>query len=126
MIKIALTTTAIGLAMCVAAAAETTKWSVTETNAVGIKVASGTWTLNNEGGKLSGSANMQFDSGKTLDYKLEGTVEGETYTVNLVDRTDEKKDCVWTGKPAATASGRVLTGDAKCGSSKFTIRAGMQ
>lgn len=126
MIKIALTTTAIGLAMCVAAAAETTKWSVTETNAVGIKVASGTWTLNNEGGKLSGSANMQFDSGKTLDYKLEGTVEGETYTVNLVDRTDEKKDCVWTGKPAATASGRVLNGEAKCGSSKFTIRAGMQ
>lgn len=126
MIKIALTTTAIGLAMCVAAAAETTKWSTTETNAVGIKVASGTWTLNNDGGKLSGSANMQFDNGKTLEYKLDGTAEGEAYTLNLVDRTDDKKNCVWTGKPAATASGRVLNGEAKCDGSKFTIRAGQQ
>ncbi|MGD9542689.1 MAG: hypothetical protein AB7F41_02410 [Methylocystis sp.] len=126
MIKIALTTTAIGLAMCVAAAAETTKWSVTESNAVGIKVASGTWTLNNEGGKVSGSASMQFDTGKTLDYKLEGTAEGEAFTLNLVDRTDDKKNCVWTGKPAATASGHVLSGEVKCDNSKFVIRAGKQ
>ncbi|MGD9658265.1 MAG: hypothetical protein AB7U61_11635 [Methylocystis sp.] len=126
MIKIALTSTAIGLAMCAAAAAETTKWSVTETNAVGIKVASGTWTLENAGGKLSGAANLQFDNGKMLDYKLEGTAEGEAYTVNLVDRTDDKKNCVWTGKPAATASGRVLSGEVKCDGSKFTIRAGQQ
>ncbi|MGE0234284.1 MAG: hypothetical protein AB7P43_02675 [Methylocystis sp.] len=126
MIKIALTTTAIGLAMCAAAAAENTKWSVTETNAVGIKVASGTWTLDNAGGKLSGAANLQFDNGKMLDYKLEGTAEGEAYTVNLVDRTDDKKNCVWTGKPAATASGHVLSGEVKCDGSKFTIRAGQQ
>jgi len=126
MIKIALTTTAIGLAMCVVAAAETTKWNATETNAVGIKSASGTWTLNNDGGKLSGSANMQFDSGKTLDYKLDGTAEGEVYTIKLVDRTDDKKNCVWTGKPAATASGRVLNGDVKCDNSKFSIRVGLQ
>ncbi|MFO1124383.1 MAG: hypothetical protein U1E25_03165 [Methylocystis sp.] len=125
MIKIALTTTAIGLAMCVAAAAETTKWSATETNAVGIKSASGTWVLNNEGGKVTGTASMQFDNGKTLDYKLDGTAEGEVYTLNLVDRTDDKKNCVWTGKPAS-AGGRVLNGDVKCDNSKFSVRAGLQ
>jgi hypothetical protein len=69
---------------------------------------------------------LQFDNGKTLDYKLDGTLEGEVYTIKLVDRTDDKKNCVWTGKPAATAAGRVLSGDTVCDGSKFSIRAGLQ
>lgn len=122
MIKLALTTAVAVVAFSATAYAAT--FSVTEISSVGIKRANGTWTATTEGGKFSGKAEMQLDNGSPQTYKLEGTVEGGVYTVNLVDRTDGKKDCVWTGKTNDT--GKVVEGPVVCGSEKFVIRAGVQ
>ncbi len=122
MIKLALTTAAAVVAMSVPAFAEA--WNVTEIATSGIKRANGSWTLNVQGDKVSGKADLQLDNGSVLTYKLDGTVAGGAYTVKLVDRTDDKKDCVWTGKPNET--GRVYNGDVTCANGKFTIRAGVQ
>jgi hypothetical protein len=122
MIKLALTTGAALVAF--SATAFAAGWSVTEISPVGIKRANGTWTVATEGDKVSGKADLQLDNGSTLTYKVEGKVEGGVYTLNLVDRTDGKKDCVWTGKPNEGA--RVYNGDVACGSEKFSIRAGVQ
>lgn len=122
MIKLALTTAAAVVAFSASAFAAT--YSITEISTSGIKRANGTWTLNAEGGKVSGKAELQLDNGTPVTYKIDGTVEGGVYTLNLADRTDDKKGCVWTGK--ANESGKVLEGPAVCGSEKFVIRAGVQ
>lgn len=122
MIKLALTTAAAVVAF--GAPAFAAGWNVTEIASSGIKRANGTWTLTTEGDKVSGKADLQLDNGSVLSYKLDGAVAGGVYTVKLVDRTDGKKDCVWTGKPNET--GRVYNGDVACGSEKFSIRAGVQ
>lgn len=126
MIKLALTTMALALSISLPAHAEASKWSVSEISSVGIKAATGTWTLNNEGGKVSGTASLQFDNGNPLSYKLEGTAEGEGLTLKLLDRTDGKKNCVWTSKPGASVGGKVLKGDVACDGGKFMIQAGQQ
>jgi hypothetical protein len=121
MIKLALTTAVAVMALSASAFAGT--WNVTEVTTSGIKRANGTWTVANEGGKVSGKGEMQLDNGTVLTYKLDGKVEGGAYTVNLVDRTDGKKDCVWTGK--LNEKGSVIDGPVACGSEKFGIRAGV-
>jgi hypothetical protein len=123
MIKLAMTTAAVALAMTTGALAE--KWSVTEQAASGIKYATGTWTLNAEGDKVAGKADMQLDNGTMLSYKLEGTVAGGVYTLNFVGRDDGKKNCVFTGKPSA-GNARVYAGEAACEGQTLSIRGGVQ
>jgi long-subunit fatty acid transport protein len=122
MIKLALTTAVAVVAFSASAFAAT--FSVTEISSVGIKKANGTWTLSTDGGKIAGKADMQLDNGSPITYKLDGKVEGGVYTVTLADRTDGRKDCVWTGKTNDT--GKVVEGPVVCGSEKFVIRAGIQ
>ncbi len=122
MIKLALTTALAAVAF--SASAYAAQWNVTEANAAGIKRAQGTWTVATEGDKVSGKGEMQLDNGSTLTYKLDGELAGGVYTLKLVDRTDSKKNCVWTGKPLD--GGRVFTGEAACDGEKLTIRAGLQ
>jgi hypothetical protein len=122
MIKLALTTAVAVVAF--SATAFAANYSVTEISTSGIKRANGTWSLNAEGDKVSGKAELQLDNGTPVTYKIDGKVEGGVYTLNLADRTDGRKDCVWTGK--ANDSGKVLEGPVACGSEKFVIRAGVQ
>ncbi|MGJ0507119.1 MAG: hypothetical protein ACR652_08270 [Methylocystis sp.] len=122
MIKLALTTAAAVVAF--SASAFAANYSVTEISTSGIKRANGTWTLTTDGDKVSGKADLQLDNGKPVTYKIAGKVEGGVYTLNLTDRTDDKKDCVWTGKP--NEKGNVFEGPVTCGSEKFVIRAGAQ
>jgi hypothetical protein len=122
MIKLALTTAAAVVAF--SASAYAASFSVTEISSSGIKRANGTWTVSTEGGKVTGKADMQLDNGSVQTYKIDGKVEGGVYTLNLNDRTDGKKDCVWTGKP--NEKGNVYEGPVTCGSEKFVIRAGVQ
>lgn len=122
MIKLALTTAVAVVAF--SASAFAAGYSVTEISTSGIKRANGTWTLTTEGGKVSGKADMQLDNGTVVTYKIDGKNEGGVLTLNLNDRTDGKKDCVWTGK--SNESGKVIEGPATCGSEKFVIRAGVQ
>jgi hypothetical protein len=122
MIKLALTTAVAVVAF--SASAFAAGYSVTEISTSGIKRANGTWTLTTEGDKVSGKADLQLDNGTPVTYKIDGKVEGGAYTLNLNDRTDGKKDCVWTGK--ANDKGSVYEGPVTCGSEKFVIRAGVQ
>jgi len=122
MIKLA-STTAVAL-VALTASAFAASYSVTEISSSGIKRANGTWTVTTDGGKFAGKADMQLDNGSVQTYKLDGKVEGGVYTVSLTDRTDGKKDCVWTGK--SNESGKVIEGPVVCGSEKFSIRAGVQ
>jgi hypothetical protein len=119
MIKRGLTTAFAVVAFSASASAGS--WNVTEVATSGIKRANGTWMVATEGSKVSGKGDMQLDNGTVLTYKLDGKVEGGVYTVNLVDRTDGKKDCAWTGKP--NEKGNVIDGPVACGSEKFAIRA---
>ena len=89
------------------------------------KNGTGTWTLNAEGDKVAGKADMQLDNGTMLSYKLEGTVAGGVYTLNFVGRDDGKKNCVFTGKPSA-ANARVYAGEAACEGQTLSIRGGVQ
>jgi uncharacterized protein (DUF2147 family) len=124
MIKLAITTALAAALMTTSALAAT--WSVTEQSASGIKYASGTWNINNEGDKVTGKADLQLDNGSVLTYKLDGSIAGGVYTVNLVGRDDSKKNCVWTGKAADGLGGKVFTGEAVCEGTKMTIRGGLQ
>jgi hypothetical protein len=100
-------------------------WNVNEISTAGIKTSQGVWTVNAEGGKLTGKAEMQLDNGNTLTYGLEGGVADNVYTVNLTNRSDSKKGCVWTGKNAAEPAQKstVLMGEVVCEGSKFKVKA---
>lgn len=124
MIKHALTTAVAVFAL--GSSAYAASWSVTETAASGIKSSSGTWTIATEGDKVTGKGDMQLDNGSLLNYKLEGEVAGGVYTLKLVDRTDGKKNCVWTGKPVESSGGRVISGAVACDGGNFSVRAGVQ
>jgi hypothetical protein len=101
-------------------------WSVSERLVSGINYASGTWNLNMQGDKLTGKAEMQIDNGTMLHYSLDGTVTGGVYSVTLVGRDDDKKNCVWTGKTADGQGGKVIAGQAECEGTKLYIRGGVQ
>jgi len=121
MIKLALTTAA---AVIISTSAFAASFAVTEIAKSGIKKANGVWTVSGEGDKVSGTAALQLDNGTPVTYKLSGKLEGNVYTLTLADRTDGKKDCVWTGK--AGENGKVFEGPVVCGSDQFVIRAGVQ
>jgi hypothetical protein len=122
--KIALATSFAVLLINSSALAET--WSVSERLVSGINYASGTWNLNMQGDKLTGKAEMQIDNGTMLHYSLDGTVTGGVYSVTLVGRDDDKKNCVWTGKTADGQGGKVIAGQAECEGTKLYIRGGVQ
>lgn len=122
--KMALATAFAALMISSNAFAET--WSVSERMVSGINYASGTWNLNLQGDKLSGKAEMQIDNGTMLHYSIDGTVAGGVYTVTLVGRDDDKKNCVWTGKSTDGQGGKVIAGQADCEGAKLYIRGGVQ
>ena len=122
--KIALATSFAVLLINSSALAET--WSVSERLVSGINYASGTWNLNMQGDRLTGKAEMQIDNGTMLHYSLDGTVTGGVYSVTLVGRDDDKKNCVWTGKTADGQGGKVIAGQAECEGTKLYIRGGVQ
>ncbi len=102
-------------------------WNVTEEGTSGIKGAQGVWAVTVDGGKITGSADMQLTNGNPLTYKVDGSVKDGVYTINLVDRTDGKKGCVWTGHvPSAAGAQQThgLIGEAQCEGTKLILRAG--
>lgn len=113
------------LAISGPASAAGTTWLVTEENIAGVRGAQGSWTVKKDGDRLSGDASMQTDNGKSLTYKVDGSFEGGVYTIKLSDRSDGKKNCVWTGHaPAAGgAQSSGLLGYAECEGTKLIIRA---
>ncbi|HEY8126820.1 MAG TPA: hypothetical protein VIF88_15520 [Methylocystis sp.] len=121
MIKLALTTALAAAAF--SASAYAAQWNVTEANKAGIKRAQGTWTVATEGDKVSGKSEMQLDNGSVLTYKIDGELTGGVYTLKFADRTDSKKNCVWTGKPVENAH-NVYFGEVACDGEKFMIRGG--
>ena len=122
--KLAMMIVCAAFIMSSSATADT--WSVSERLVSGINYASGTWNLNITGDKISGKADMQIDNGTMLHYTLDGSVAGGDYTVKLVGRDDDKKNCVWTGKAADGQGGKVIAGQAACDGTKLYIRGGVQ
>lgn len=100
-------------------------WLVTEENVAGVKGAQGSWTISLDGANVTGAAAMQSGNGNLLSYKLEGSVEGGIYTVKMIDRTDGKKGCVWSGHtPTGSGSQKSgLIGYAECDGAKLVVRA---
>ena len=127
MVKLALRSVAILFALSAPALAASQNWNVTEENLSGVKSAQGTWTVKIDNNKILGGANMQHDNGAVLTYSLDGSVHDSVYTVNTINRSDEKKDCVWSGHSPAhdDQKSRGLIGEVRCdGKIAFTIRAG--
>lgn len=126
MLKLTLGAAVALLALVVSATAETRSWNVTEESAGGIKSAQGVWTLTIDAeNKISGGADLQLSNGDPLTYKLDGSVKGGVYTVKLVDRSDGKKGCVWTGQPPSSGGTQTtgLVGYASCEGAKLILRA---
>jgi hypothetical protein len=128
MIKFALSTFALVVALSTSAFASGQTWNVTEENSAGIKSGQGQWSVTIDGNnKLSGSAILNFDNGKTLTYELAGAKNEATYTVSLLKRNDGKVDCVWSGHSPVNSTGAShgLIGQVQCdGNTNFVIRAG--
>lgn len=126
MIKPALNAAAILVAMNAPALAAGKIWYVTEVGTSGITGSQGTWTLTIDNNKISGAASMQFDNGNMLSYDVDGSLNEGVYTIAMSKRTDNKKDCVWTGH-APAAGGAIthgLVGKVTCdGGEEFFVRA---
>jgi len=126
MIKRALNAAAIFVAMSAPALAAAKIWYVTEVGTSGITGSQGTWTLTIDNNKISGTASMQFDNGNMLSYDVDGSLNEGIYTIAMSKRTDNKKDCVWTGH-IPTAGGAIthgLVGKVACdGGEEFFVRA---
>jgi hypothetical protein len=126
MIKCALNAAAILVAMSAPALAAGKIWYVTEVGTSGITGSQGTWTLTIDNNKISGIASMQFDNGNMLSYDVDGSLNEGIYTISMSKRTDNKKDCVWTGHIPA-AGGAIthgLVGKVTCdGGEEFFVRA---
>ena len=112
--------------LVISTSAQADTWSVSERLVSGINYSSGTWNVAVQGDKLSGKADMQVDNGTMLHYSLDGSISGGIYTVKLIDRDDDKKNCIWSGKPADGMGGKVIQGQAECDGSKLYIRGGVQ
>ncbi len=125
MLKLALTTTVALLACSASAMAESRSWNVTEEGFSGVKSAQGAWALTIDGDKISGSADLQMSNGNPLTYTVKGTSADGVYTISLENRSDDKKGCVWTGKPPKAGGTQAvgLLGDVVCTGSKMIIRA---
>ncbi len=129
MIKRVVNAAAILVVMSAPALAAGKVWYVTEVGASGITGSQGTWTLTIDNNKISGTASMQFDNGNMLSYEVDGSLNQGIYTITMSKRTDNKKDCVWTGHIPA-AGGAVthgLVGKVTCdGGEEFFVRASFQ
>lgn len=102
-------------------------WNVTEENVSGVKGAQGTWSVNTDAdSKITGTANLQLDNGKLLTYAISGSVKDSVYKIEMSERSDGKKGCVWNGHiPAGEDKSHGLIGEAICdGGVKLIIRAG--
>jgi hypothetical protein len=127
MSKLILPTIAALAALSVSAHAATQNWNITEEGVSGVKGGQGTWSVNIDAeNKITGGANLQLDNGNTLTYTLSGSVKDSVYTINLSNRSDGKKGCVWTGHvPAGADISHGLIGAAVCDDNvKLIIRAG--
>ena len=128
MLRIIMRTTAILVAMSTSAFANGQVWNVTEEGKAGVKSSQGTWSVATDAnGKVSGKADMQSDRGKVVAYTIDGSLKDSLYTVNLADRTDGKKGCVWSGHTVAHTDlkSHGLIGEVRCAdNSEFIIRAG--
>jgi hypothetical protein len=126
MIKLTLRTAVALFMISTPALAQSQAWNVTEESAAGVKGAQGTWTVVMDGSnKITGSASLQTVKGAMLTYNLDGSVKDNVYTINLTNRSDDKKGCVWTGSVRGDAAANKLAGDAVCdGAAKMIIRAG--
>lgn len=127
MIEMTLKTAALLVVMSTPTFAASQTWNVTEEGNTGIKAGQGTWTLTIDNNKISGTANMQLNNGNTLTYNVDGSKDGDIYTIAMSKRPDGKNDCVWTGhRPGAGGEtshgyiGKVVCG----GGGGFTIRVG--
>ncbi len=125
MLKPVFVTLAVLLALDSPALAASESWLVTEENTAGVKGSQGTWMVTIDGNKLSGTAELQTDTGRQLTYKLQGNKSDGIYTVTLSDRSDGKKGCVWSGHaPAGTGTQtHGLVGYVECEGVKLIIRA---
>ncbi len=102
-------------------------WNITEEGTSGIKGAQGTWSVNTDAeNKITGTADLQLGNGNPLTYKISGSVKDGVYTIELFDRSDGKRGCVWTGHvPTGSDISHGLIGRAECdGGVKLIIRAG--
>jgi len=123
--KLSIATALCLVAYATSAAAETKIWQVTEETDAGIKYGQGSWKVTKDGDKVSGTAEIMDDVGNVVTYKLDGTFAGTNYTVNLVDRSDKRKGCVWNGhipSPSGVQT-KGLAGWAQCEGVKIIIRA---
>ena len=121
--------TAAGIALSIlviSTSAHAEIWSVSERLVSGINYSSGTWNIAVQNDQLSGKADMQLDNGTMLHYTLDGNISGGVYTVKLIGRDDEKKNCIWSGKPADGMGGKTIQGQAECDGTKLYIRGGVQ
>ncbi|MGD9544092.1 MAG: hypothetical protein AB7F41_05895 [Methylocystis sp.] len=125
--RILLSVVAALAAMGSPALAMSQNWNITEENVSGVKGAQGTWSVNTDAdNKITGTANLQLDNGKMLTYALSGSVQGAVYKIEMSERSDGKKGCVWNGHiPAGADKSHGLIGEAVCdGGVKLIIRAG--
>ena len=110
---------------CAPAFANSQSWNITEADPD--HGAQGQWLVNiDDSNKLSGSTNMQFDTGATLSYTLDGSINSEALKVNMLNRSDGKTDCVFSGNISLNAdnmSHRIL-GEVQCSEGKFLLRGG--
>jgi len=126
MLKLALTATVALLALSASAMAASKSWNVTEESAVGVKSAQGVWLVTVDGDKLTGNAELQLTNGTELTYTVKGTIADGVYTIEMENRSDAKKGCVWSAHAPAAGKGQAggLIGDASCQGSKMVLRAG--
>jgi hypothetical protein len=128
MIKPTIKLAMLFVAVATPALASSKVWNVTEESLAGVKGAQGQWFVNIDGdNKISGTANMQLDTGAVLTYTLDGSLKDSAYTVKLSGRTDGKNGCVWSGHvpEGDNMKSHGLIGKAACdGNVGFTIRAG--
>ena len=110
---------------CTPAFANSQSWNITEADPD--HGAQGQWLVNvDDSNNLSGSTNMQFDTGAALSYTLEGSVDNGSLKVNMLNRSDGRKDCVLSGNISLNPDGtshRIL-GEVQCSDGKFLLRGG--
>lgn len=109
------------------ASAASQNWNVTEESSSGVKAGQGVWSVNTDPeGKITGTAGLQLDNGNPLTYTIAGSAKDSIYTIEMSDRSDGKKGCVWNGHvPAGGDKSHGLIGTAVCdGGVKLIVRAG--
>jgi hypothetical protein len=80
-----------------------------------------------ENNNVSGKASMQTYRGNIVSYTLIGSLKDTLYTLNIADRSDGKKGCVWSGRSVAHTDEKShgLIGEVRCADNNdFVIRAG--